>query len=124
MTQSEVERAAEEWYDKHGDDLFCNFPDPEIGVFPLVKKIFMAGVEHAGPKWIKCSEGLPVEGEWVLVSVNKEHGSEVEMDCTHKMEGGEIIWLICQQIDRYPDAEFSDVTHWMPLPQPPEAESR
>lgn len=126
MTPSDDEIAAEEWAKACLDA--CDFKSwvemTGEEYEKTVKNIFLAGAEHARAKWIKCSERMPPEGQWVLVSVNKEHGSEVEIDCTHIMDGGEIIWLVCQQSDRYPDVEFSDVTHWMPLPSAPEAERK
>jgi len=126
MTQAEIEKAAEE-FRVPADALPPRNKAAQDIMFAYMrgrKEGFLAGAEHARAKWIKCSERMPDEGQWVLVSVNREHGSEVEIDCTHIMDGGEIIWLVCQQSDRYPDVEFSDVTHWMPLPSAPEAERK
>jgi len=54
--------------------------------------------------WIPVSERLPDIGQWVLVWVYG--GNEVEYE--HRMANG--------------DWGCSDVTHWMPLPFPPEVD--
>jgi len=61
---------------------------------------------EAAQRWIPVSERLP-EGRTVLVF--KKEGS-ISIDTTY-IDGGNYFWWESGQ---------SKVTHWMPLPQPPE----
>lgn len=82
-------------------------------------------------EWIKCSERLPEVGVYVLAYIdgeiepcvccleNKkslfdEHTTEWEPSFTHYETAG--YDHVISDIDQ------GKVTHWMPLPQPPEAE--
>lgn len=61
-------------------------------------------------KWIKCSERMPGDFEDVLVT----DGGNVE-----------VMWWDCDGFwdcwaPRYSNISSDDVTHWMPLPEPPE----
>ena len=60
-------------------------------------------------EWIKCSERMPGDFEYVLVS----DGVNVE-----------VMWWDCGGFwdcwsERNSNIDTDDVTHWMPLPPPP-----
>lgn len=60
-------------------------------------------------EWIKCSERMPDDFEDVLVT----DGANVEVmwrDC----DGFRDCWA-----PRNSNIDIDDVTHWMPLPEPP-----
>ena len=66
--------------------------------------------EHYADKWHKCSEQMPEEDEYVLVRIVDEFGdSDIDMCCVTK--NGD--WY-------RPFKNISGITHWMPLPQPPQ----
>ena len=61
-------------------------------------------------EWIKCSERMPEKLDDVLVS----DGDNVE-----------VMWRDCDGFwdcwaPRNSNIDIDDVTHWMPLPEPPE----
>ena len=58
------------------------------------------------PKWISVTERLPRCGERVLV-INDGSVWEAYLSISHKWVRQEFVWA-------------AKVTHWMPLPQPPE----
>ena len=66
---------------------------------------------EAERRWIPVSERLP-EGDAVLVY--RERGkSNIDIDWTF-IEGGREYWY---------NSGLDNVTHWMPLPEPPEVEN-
>ena len=71
--------------------------------------------EHAGAKWVKCSERYPDNSSAVLVYVRD---GTIYDHCA----------MYCQAVDYYQfNGQWShctDVTHWRPLPLSPEAESK
>ena len=77
-------------------------PDPrDARLLCSERKDFLAGYQAAAPQWISVKNKLPEHNTYVLVT----DGSEV-----HRSK----VWQ-----------EFFDmgpVTHWMPLPKPPEGE--
>lgn len=70
--------------------------------------------------WIPVSERLPEEGVQdkylIRYGVKKKDGT------AHKGRGfwHEVSWYYDGQWSRVRDSEWSVVTHWMPLPPPPE----
>lgn len=67
------------------------------------------------PQWISVEERLPEFGERVLVCGRiDDFGDEPEygIDIAYRYHAG------VEHIDFYWDSTF-DVTHWMPLPEPP-----
>ena len=81
----------------------------ETGVDSLAWVGTMAGME-----WISVNERLPEEDEDVLVMTAEGKFASGGMHVASLDEDG--VW--------YPSHgdgwEFPDVTHWMPLPEPPE----
>ena len=70
-----------------------------------------AGREESKPRWIPVTERLPKEGEFVLVYgdlyPNKHDGGVIAV--SKRMD-----WNYWQGFGRE-----RDITHWMPLPEPP-----
>ena len=68
---------------------------------------FKRGYEAAKPKWIPLKERLPSNGDFVLVADSREN------------------YVNCFMFDRgwwYSEGyriSMEEVTHWMPLPEPP-----
>ena len=63
------------------------------------------------PQWIPVEERLPEVLGTVLVVVKTPYGSHVSVLSRHPQKG---FW-------QHPDGDVDDidVTHWMPLPEPP-----
>ena len=73
--------------------------------------------------WISCNDRLPEEGVSVLVCGFKGHETGASMWVAAQVEiAGHSIWAADAP---WPDAEWTtenaEVTHWQPLPAPPEA---
>lgn len=68
-------------------------------------------LEAVQPKWISVKDRLPMEGQLVLVYLGGYTGSLMEL-CSLDEFGG---WVTDMRI-----AEDAPITHWMPLPEPPE----
>lgn len=67
------------------------------------------------PRWISVTERLPEEHEVVLV-VDK--ANDIGMGTLEPLWDG-TVWVVpFEDVDN----EFRPITHWMPLPQPPEEE--
>ena len=68
-------------------------------------------------EWIRCSEQLPPDNEPVLAVV-WARGENM------RFEGGYCFAEYCGEegwfIEDWPELEIERVTHWMPLPEPPE----
>lgn len=68
-------------------------------------------------EWISVEERLPAKAEDVLVIVNGKPKANItfvgaiEFAAYAKGEG----WIV----DAYPEWADAEITHWMPLPEPP-----
>lgn len=75
--------------------------------------------KNVGCKWIPVTERLPEEEGWYLVytTPNREHKSiNKAMFCKgYAWSNGEPYW-------RGAGGHWANVTHWMPLPEPPKGE--
>lgn len=67
-------------------------------------------VESPIPRWIPVKEKLPEDGKNVLVHVTNPAGWW-NVDVDWRTEGG---WAVNA------DSDWHIVTHWMPMPEPPE----
>ena len=77
------------------------------------KNGYKQGYEDGKPKWIPVTERLPEEGERVLFT----DGAWVGEGYINKR--GKWQRYLNQS---YTDVMALDVTHWMPLPEPPKGE--
>lgn len=66
------------------------------------------------PRWISVEERLPEDRDWVLVW----HTGYLTAKKAKYKDNDFPIWII----DGYGD-QPGEVTHWMPLPEPPEVET-
>ena len=66
-------------------------------------------------KWISVKDRLPIEGKNVLVFIPYK---KVNLHYVSYLEANK--WYVPDRLGRY---ELSDVTHWLPLPEPPEGEN-
>jgi hypothetical protein len=82
-------------------------------VYRLVKSSFLAGCEHAVPKWISVEERTPANNEWVWAW--HYHGYSIKAMFVGQNKFGQM-W-------RYDDggsmATFNAPSHWQPLPSHP-----
>lgn len=110
MTQAEIEKAANDYASRSEGQWKDGTP-----VAHELVDAYLAGAEHAGAKWIKCSERYPDNSSAVLVYVRD---GTIYDHCA----------MYCQAVDYYQfNGQWShctDVTHWRPLPLSPEAESK
>jgi len=135
MTQAEIEKAAEEYANKiYGFDAVPISWRQEDG-FQLLAKArkqiadaFLAGAEHAGAKWISVKERLPIEGERILMHVPQltESGEDIicgyaDREIADGVEAGPFLFFLDGHNSFF---TIGQVTHWMPLPAAPEAESK
>ena len=85
--------------------------DPETGSFAeyLADHLIANGVTVQ--EWISVDDRLPVDQEEVLV-------------CTRSKNGIRNIDKGYMAIDRFIHRGRAEVTHWMPIPQPPKGERK
>lgn len=76
------------------------------------EKGFSDGLEEGKPKWISVKDRLPEKGTYVAVYYGKFTGNIVDV-----MAWDGEAWYKTALRE---DAEW--ITHWMPLPEPPEEE--
>jgi hypothetical protein len=106
----EQRKQFEEAAEKSADQFY--YPEGELR--PHYKRGFLAGCEHALPKWIDVEERTPEDGQQILV-----HG-----------KGGRHVTAIWKEHDPLGSflaysyfteelEEAEEITHWMPLPSPP-----
>lgn len=81
--------------------------DSHSAVEEVVAAAFIDGVDYADayPRWISVEDELPKEGDYVLICNNRG------LMTTSLYEGKE--WVISETFLAV------NVTHWMPMPQPP-----
>lgn len=74
---------------------------------------------NVGSKWIPVTERLPESGELVAAIVNGKPRKNITLDGAYQMvtyDSGE--WIV----ELWPDWTGAEVTHWMPMPEPPETD--
>lgn len=112
MSNKEDEKAAEEYRNNH--------PERSFAILNLLQQSFLHGIEHERSRngWVSVKTRLPELGKCVLVCNPRS------IPPTYGWVLGDGTWMIndepddsCQKIDH-----VSFVTHWMPLPKPPEGE--
>ncbi len=77
-------------------------------------------------EWISVEERLPTMGRQVLVSVEydgKKYYALDEWDYYHERPVSFSSETICTG-EGWQDHDFEDVTHWMPIPEPPNSDKQ
>ena len=71
--------------------------------------------------WIKCSERLPEINKWVLVYASGEPDEKtITTSCFLTIDiRDRPIWNLLSSGCGCCDSDLTNVTHWMPLPEPP-----
>ena len=78
----------------------------ECQIVDIAEKLYKQGYrKETQGEWISVEDSLPEKYETVLVFINTENYSFISTD---------FIWPSGKWYD-----QNTDVTHWMPLPQPP-----
>lgn len=72
--------------------------------------------ENAASKWVSVSERLPEENKPVLINVKCYVYPKIGWHC-HNIHIPQ--WSTADDL-YFHDVSYAEVTHWMPLPQPPE----
>lgn len=68
-------------------------------------------------KWISVKDRLPDKDDLYLTIVSGKPQENIELIETYMLGEYWHKWGWC--LDEYPDWEKPNVTHWMPLPEPP-----
>ena len=82
-----------------------------MNIYDATERAYKNGYEDGKPKWISVKERLPKEWEDVLV---RSWCGFCEVAIYLGTPGK---WRVCWSHDRLED---NSVTHWMPLPEPPD----
>ena len=81
---------------------------------------YKRGYEAGKPKWIPVSERLPEDEELVLIIC--KNGAMFVGYCGKQYCDQERRWRIKTALNSTKLLNLGRVTHWMPLPKPPEEE--
>ena len=110
-------KTPEELAEEYTKDWWGNLPEAE-GMRKSARENFLAGYQAAAPQWISVKDRLPEEGQDCVIYVDWvdvwDKGSE-------RITYQEI--AVFNGNDRFyhrAHTELNRVTHWMPLPKPPE----
>lgn len=81
---------------------------------------FPTAVDAATVRWIPVTERLPDNDDFVLVVASGQAGN-IRLD--NAFELGQFSMSEGWILEMWPEWEDPKVSHWMPLPEPPEAEA-
>lgn len=97
---------------KHADD---QYDDPKREAKREALNIAITAMGRSvPPRWISVEERLPEDEKDVAVIVKLRKGNWMYLTAFRMPYGG---WWI----NRGSGLDYAEVTHWMPLPEPPEA---
>ena len=99
----------------------CNSENPKWTPSRVKALIARQKAVNAVPvQWIPVTERLPDNDDFVLVVASGQAGN-IRLD--NAFELGQFSMSEGWILEMWPEWEDPKVTHWMPLPEPPEAEA-
>lgn len=111
-------------YRRFGFGMICG-PDKKVAVKDVIEVIegledHLREVTKMVPKWISVEERLPEISDIVLVIANGKPRENITLHNAFLMASywGEEGWIA----DGFEGWDALQVTHWMPLPEPPKEE--
>lgn len=83
-----------------------------------VELVELTGELASKPRWIPVTERLPEEHVFVLIRQDDDR-----MMVAERVDGDWWYRYFAYDVDRWDENEQGKITHWMPLPEPPEEEN-
>ena len=83
-------------------------------------------LEAKSPRWIPVEERLPNHGENVLIIIKEKWYDKIERHvdiAEFRDDGGGYLDFRWDTVNDWDEGQEIHVTHWMPLPEPPEEEA-
>jgi hypothetical protein len=83
-----------------------------------------SGADESPPGWVSVEERMPDSPDPVLVFAPANQYQKIAIDCWSMQRESPVAWssATIETGMYWGDHEFTDVTHWMPLPAPPASE--
>lgn len=83
------------------------------GMFNTAERAFLAGFQAAAPQWISVKDRLPTQNGPILMWPGRLE------DVSTCVAAGYELWNWSTEYSPH-DYRLFEITHWMPLPKPPE----
>lgn len=121
MTMKTPERLAED-YAKNLHSSLVQIAEVYSGIkrifnYENMKQAFLAGYKAAAPQWISVKKRLPTQNGPILMWSGR---LEDVLTCA---AAGYELWNWSTEYSPH-DYRLFELTHWMPLPEPPKEESK
>lgn len=94
-------------------------PSVAATAFPQMQRCFLAGYQAAKPQWISVKDRLPEENQEVLISYGQKPFFLIAF-LYHPNHPKKDVKMFCGQNNT--NYSLNYVTHWQPLPAPPQEE--
>lgn len=97
----------------------------KFNTFKFAEHLIANGVTIEQPQWISCAERLPVN-EWRTFTIDLDWEVYPCLCTVKRIDGARYATKLFFTGENFVDAEYvrytEQVTHWMPLPQPPKGD--